>query len=139
MDLLSKLGLLASELLLKQIGEDRPTGYREDRAVVFFNRSASLQADRKYEETISDEGNFFPSPSLFVYTLPNIVTGEIAIRNHYLGETSFYILADKDTSLMQRLLRATLFDQQTTSILGGWLDAEDDEHYEAELAIWERE
>ena len=138
MDLLSKLGLIASELLLQQIGEDRPVSYREDRAVVFFNRSASLHADRKYEATISAPDNFFPSPSLFVYTLPNIVTGEIAIRNHYVGETSFYILADKDTAMMQRLLRATLLDQQTTSILGGWLDAEDDDHYEAELSVWER-
>ena len=66
------------------------------------------------------------------------MTGEIAIRNHYVGETSFYILADKDTAMMQRLLRATLLDQQTTSILGGWLDAEDDDHYEAELSVWER-
>lgn len=138
MDLLSKLGLVASELLLQQLGEDRPTDHRDDRAVVFFNHSASLHADRKYEETICDKGNFFPSPSLFVYTLPNIVTGEIAIRNHYFGETSFFILADKDTAMMHRLLRATLRDQQTTSILGGWLDAEDNDHYEAELALWER-
>lgn len=139
MDLLSKLGIIASELLLRQVGEDRPTACREDRAVIFFNHSASLHADRKYVETICDSDNFFPSPSLFVYTLPNIVTGEIAIRNHYLGETSFFILADKDTVMMHRLLHATLLDQRTTSILGGWLDAEDDDHYEAELSIWERE
>lgn len=138
MDLLAKLGLVASEMLLREIGEDKPADFRDDRAIVCFNRSASLHADRKYLETICDRDNFYPSPSLFVYTLPNIVTGEIAIRHHYLGETSCYILPEKNTTLMQQLLHATFRDPQTRSILGGWIDAEDDDHYEVDLSLWER-
>ena len=72
MDTLCKLGFVASELLLQAEGEQRFVP-REDRAVVFFNRSASLQADTAYQATIQDPENFYPSPSAFVYTLPNIV------------------------------------------------------------------
>ena len=73
MDTLSKLGFVASELLLQAEGAERFVP-REDRAVVFFNRSASLQADTAYQATIQDPENFFPSPAAFVYTLPNITT-----------------------------------------------------------------
>ncbi|MDD5862056.1 MAG: beta-ketoacyl synthase N-terminal-like domain-containing protein [Prevotella sp.] len=139
MDLLSKLGFVASELLLKQIGEERPAEEREDRAVILFNRSGSIHADRRYVATISDADNYYPSPLLFVYTLPNIVTGEIAIRNHYHGETSFYILPGKDEALMDQILRAAFLDGKTTSILTGWLDAEDEQHYEADLKIIKNE
>ena len=97
MDTLCKLGFVASELLLQAEGAPRFEP-REDRAVVFFNRSASLQADTAYQATIQDPENFFPSPAAFVYTLPNIVTGEIAIRNKYYGETSFLVLEEYDES-----------------------------------------
>ena len=90
MDTLSRLGFMAAELLLQAEGAERFVP-REDRAVILANRSASIKNDKDYLETIS-EGNYYPSPALFVYTLPNIVTGEIAIRNKYLGETAFYVL-----------------------------------------------
>ena len=59
MDTLSKLGFVASELLLQAEGAERFVP-REDRAVVFFNRSASLQADTAYQTTIQDPENFSP-------------------------------------------------------------------------------
>lgn len=85
--------------------------------------------------SIVEKDNYFPSPSVFVYTLPNIVTGEIAIRNGYHGETSFYILPHKNELLMQDIIETTFMDEQTTSILTGWLDYEDSEHFEADLYI----
>ena len=99
MDTLSKLGFVASELLLQAEGAERFISC-EDRAVVFFNRSASLQADTAYQATIQDPENFFPSPAAFVYTLPNIVTGEIAIRNHFQTETNFMVLDAPRTDIM---------------------------------------
>lgn len=134
MDGLSKLGFLASELLLTSLGEERFVP-REDRAVMLFNRSGSIEADRHYQSTISDPGNFFPSPSVFVYTLPNIVTGEIAIRNKYLGETSFFVLDRQDGPAMQDLIEAALTDGCTTSLLTGWVDYFDDNHFEANIKI----
>ena len=135
MDSLSRLGFVASELLLQaEEGRERFVTC-DDRAVIFFNRSSSVCADRQYLETIADPENCFPSPSVFVYTLPNIVTGEIAIRNHYHGETSFYILPRRDDRLMQQVLHASCLDPATQSILCGWLDYEDDTHFEADLRI----
>ena len=134
MDPLSRLGFIASELLLQAEGAERFVAC-DDRAVIFFNHSSSVCADRQYIETIVDPDNCFPSPSVFVYTLPNIVTGEIAIRNCYHGETSFYILPRQDDRLMQQILQASCLDSTTQSILCGWLDYEDDAHFVADLRI----
>ena len=136
MDPLSRLGFVASELLL---GEEVPRRKDcEDRAVVFFSRSASLADDAEYQKTIQDPENYFPSPAVFVYTLPNIVTGEIAIRNKYYGETSSYVLDERDDGLMMEVVEEAFQDPCTTSALAGWLECEDAEHFEAELFIIER-
>ena len=134
MDTLSKLGFVASELLLQSEGQPRFEPC-EDRAVVLFNRSSSLQADTAYQETIQDPENFYPSPAAFVYTLPNIVTGEIAIRNKYYGETSFMVLPENNPQIMAQQLQKAFLDPMTTSIIGGWLDCTDENHFEAELYI----
>ena len=137
MDPLSRLGFVASELLLQAEGAARFVAC-DNRAVIFFNHSSSICADRQYLETIVDPDNCFPSPSVFVYTLPNIVTGEIAIRNNYHGETSFYILPRRDECLMQQILRASCLDLTTQSFLCGWIDYTDDLHFEAQLKIVNR-
>ena len=134
MDTLCKLGFVASEVLLQAEGAERFVP-REDRAVILFNRNASLQADTAYQKTIQDPENFYPSPAAFVYTLPNIVTGEIAIRNKYYGETSFFVIEDNDSHLIERQLQNAFQDPQTQSILGGWLDCSDENHFEAELFL----
>lgn len=131
MDGLSRLGFVASEILLNaEKGETE-----EEKAIIFFNHSSSIASDRNYKESIKDKDNYFPSPSIFVYTLPNIVTGEIAIRNHFHGETSFFILPDKDERLMEEILQASCRDAQSKSFLTGWIDYEDERLFEAELKI----
>ena len=134
MDTLCKLGFVASELLLQAEGAPRFEP-REDRAVIFFNRNASLQADTAYQATIQDPENFFPSPAAFVYTLPNIVTGEIAIRNKYFGETLFIVMEEQNEEIMTRELQNAFQDPMTKSILGGWLDCEDESHFEAHIFL----
>lgn len=131
MDGLSRLGFVASEILLN--AEKGETD--KERAIIFFNHSSSIASDRNYKESINDKDNYFPSPSIFVYTLPNIVTGEIAIRNHFHGETSFFILPDKDERMMEEILQASRRDAQSKSFLTGWIDYEDERHFEADLKI----
>lgn len=131
MDGLSRLGFVASEILLN--AEKGETD--KERAIIFFNHSSSIASDRNYKVSINDKNNYFPSPSIFVYTLPNIVTGEIAIRNHFHGETSFFILPDKDERLMEEILQASCRDAQSKSFLTGWIDYEDERHFEADLKI----
>lgn len=143
MDGLSRLGFVASEILLNAEKGDTDVERREEegerlleeRAIIFFNHSSSIASDRNYKESINDKNNYFPSPSIFVYTLPNIVTGEIAIRNHFHGETSFFILPDKDERMMEEILQASCRDDQSKSFLTGWIDYEDERHFEADLKI----
>lgn len=131
MDGLCRLGFVASEILLN--AEKGETD--KERAIIFFNHSSSIASDRNYKESINDKDNYFPSPSIFVYTLPNIVTGEIAIRNHFHGETSFFILPNKDERMMEEILQASCLDDQSKSFLTGWIDYEDERHFEADLKI----
>ena len=143
MDGLSRLGFVASEILLnaekgetdKERREEEGERLLEERAIIFFNHSSSIASDRNYKKSINDKDNYFPSPSIFVYTLPNIVTGEIAIRNHFHGETSFFILPDKDEKMMEEILQASCRDAQSKSFLTGWIDYEDERHFEADLKI----
>lgn len=134
MDGLSKLGFLASEMLL-DMEEDCKSENRDDRAIVFCNNSSSIGADKKFQESISDLDNFYPSPSVFVYTLPNIVAGEVAIRHKYRGETSFFILNNQDENLMNQIFKATCADEKTRSLLGGWLDYKEESDFIADLFI----
>lgn len=134
MDHLCKLGFLGAELLLK----DLTPGEKEEAAVVIFNRSGSLDADRHYQETLATD-NYFPSPALFVYTLANIVTGEIAIRHKIYGETSFYIMDTRDEAGMQRILDSTLGTSAPSFILTGWIEYTDEEDYVADMKIMTKE
>ncbi len=141
MDTLSKAGFVASELLLKKVGEHRLEGeeYTHSRAIVLFGSTASLCADRNYQETIQDRDNYYPSPALFVYTLPNIVTGEIAIRNHWRGETSFYVLEAPDAAQMAFHLACAFDDPETESILAGWVDSRNNDDYQVFMTLIDRE
>ena len=131
MDILTRLAFVAVELLKKSLPLTE-----ELEGVCLFNHSSSIVADRQFLETISDEKDFFPSPSVFIYTLPNITTGEIAIRHHLQGETSFYILPTKDEALMQQILEATLRETKAKSAISGWVDAESDTSFECELSTY---
>lgn len=132
MDNLCRLGYVASEMLLKDSAE-RFTP-REDTAVILFNANSSIDNDRKYLATITPE-EFYPSPSLFVYTLPNIVTGEIAIRNKFMGETSVYILEKPDFNEMRAIVHEALQDPATKQIIWGWVDFKSDTDYRVKLRI----
>jgi 3-oxoacyl-[acyl-carrier-protein] synthase-1 len=130
MDGLCRLGFIAAELLLK----DKTAEERENAAITLFNRNGSLVTDRNYQHTISD-GNYFPSPALFVYTLANIVTGEIAIRHKIYGETSFYILSDYDEAAINETVENAFLTSSPSFILAGWVDYNNDTDYLANLKL----
>ena len=136
MDMLSRLAFVASELL---IGCDEENDdHSNDRAVVLFNHSSSIIADCQYVKSIEID-DFFPSPAAFVYTLPNITTGEIALRNGYHGETSFYILAERNEKLMQRVIKSTFIDRDIKSVIGGWIDCPSEDKFECDIRIYVKE
>ncbi len=123
MDTLCRLGWVAAEILLKKQSVD---------AVILANCSASIKNDTDYLATIS-EGKYYPSPSLFVYTLPNIVTGEIAIRHHIQGETSFYILEKEEQ--LEPIVNSTLAAQPELCVMTGWCECSEANKFYAKLNI----
>lgn len=131
MDSLCKLGFIAAEILLRDYTEDE----KENCAIIIFNESGSLITDRNYENTIVDTDNYFPSPALFVYTLANIVTGEIAIRHKIYGETSFYVTDKYDESHIDSIVRNTFLTSDPSLILYGWVDYKNENDYLASLKI----
>lgn len=134
MDMLSRLAFVATERLLRQTGD--AAAYDDgETAVILFNRTSSVVADRAFAATIAREEAYYPSPALFVHTLPNISTGETALRHAWHGETSFYILPHRDERMMDDILRATLALSPTRRIVTGWVDCEDMDHMECEMRI----
>lgn len=131
MDSLCKLGFMGAELLLEGYSVEE----KENCAVILFNRNGSLITDRNYEDTIATGDNYFPSPALFVYTLANIVTGEIAIRHKIYGETSFYVTDKYDEDYMQSIVRNTLMTSNPSMILYGWVDYNNEDDYLADLRL----
>lgn len=130
MDSLCKLGFIAAELILK----GQTLEQKENASIILFNRNGSLITDRNYQKTIADD-NYFPSPALFVYTLANIVTGEIAIRHKIYGESSFYVLSHQDDEMMQEVVNNAYLTSTPSFILTGWLDYENDNNYLADIKL----
>ena len=125
MDTLCKLGFLLTEMLLKdEVGRFTP---REDRAVLIFSREGSLANDLNYAKSMED----FPSPALFVYTLPNTVAGEIAIRNKFEGETSTYVLEKYDREQIDKIVRQAFQDRITKDAVVAWIDCPNDKEWTA--------
>jgi len=121
MDNLSKLGFLASELIFQN--DDSRFIDRDDLSIICFNRSSSLESDTLYQATIQSNENYFPSPAAFVYTLPNIVIGEIAIRNKLHGDTAFYIGEEFDAKQLFQTVCNAFQDKSTKSVLVAWIES----------------
>jgi len=142
MDMLTRLAFIASELLLQAENPSRTetpieeVEFTPNRSIILFNHSSSIQADTQYQQTIQNKTAFFPSPSIFVYTLPNITTGEIAIRNHYQGETSFYILPAHNQQLERDIILSSLCNSPASSLISGWIDCPKEDSFEATLHLY---
>ena len=124
MDTLSKAGFVASELLLKDFNREQA---KEDMGIIFFNESSSLKADKVYQQTIQEKDNYFPSPAVFVYTLPNIVAGEIAIRNKIHGETAFFLLPRFQFTLIEETVKGVFINSGMKDLLVGWIEVGNNE------------
>src|SRR6185312_5651059 len=117
MDALSKLGILCAEPILANKNSSQFS--KEKTAIVLSNSNSSLQTDIAYSKTMSD----FPSPSLFVYTLPNIVTGEISIKHKITGENAFFIEPAFNADLLHNYTELLL--QESDAVLCGWLNTDE--------------
>lgn len=131
MDALSRLAFLATELLLSRGDVPQDSG----RATILFNRTSSVVADRCHLGSIAKPGEFYPSPSVFLGTLPNIATGEIAIRHGYTGETSLYITDFRYEALMKKVVGSSFSLGGFRSLICGFVDCDRGDSFEADLKI----
>ncbi|GHC42403.1 3-oxoacyl-ACP synthase [Ulvibacter litoralis] len=132
MDNLSKLAFLAADVLLK---EDTSLSEGEKNiAIVLSNRASSLDTDRKHQASISDPKNYYPSPAVFVYTLPNICIGEISIKHKLFSENSFFIFETFSADLLKVYTESLLKTNKAEKVLCGWVDFDADS-YEAFLYL----
>jgi len=122
MDNLSKLAFLAAELLLKNEPEDSNT------ALLFANKASSLDTDIKYQKSIADDENYFPSPAVFVYTLANICLGEISIRHQLKSENSFFIFGAFNAQFMENYANVLLDTGKADKVLCGWTEYLNEEY-----------
>lgn len=128
MDEISKLGFLATEVLLnnKPHSEYEPA----DVGIVLSNSQSTLVTDSEFQTSIEDDTRFFPSPSVFVYTLPNIMIGEISIRHGFRGENAFYIFENFNANFVADYINQLFLSQKLKACIGGWVD-QSYENYEA--------
>jgi hypothetical protein len=100
MDDLSKMTLLSIELLKQKVAFDK---FEDDAvSILFANSKSSAYTDSQFIKSYAETS---PSPSLFVYTLPNITTGELAIYMKWYGESKFFIQNEFTAFPINDLLR----------------------------------
>lgn len=128
MDALCKLGFLAAEMLLA----DQKTSFQDyETALVFCNASSSLNTDVAFQQTLNE----IPSPAVFVYTLPNIVIGEICIRHGFKGEAAFFVQESWNVAFNVQYV-ATLFETTATrQCLTGWVEVAPNGDFSANMML----
>ena len=127
MDNLCKLGYVAAEYLLKNT-HHRP----EEIGIILANASSSLDTDCKHQAIISKEGDKAASPAVFVYTLPNVVLGEICIRHKIQGENTFFVCQQSDVASLEDYARIVMAKGKLRTCIIGWCELLDG-HYQAEF------
>ncbi len=133
MDPLSKLAFLAAEMVLNDISL---TAIENDIALVFANQSSSLDTDLKFQHSIKDKNNYFPSPAVFVYTLPNICIGEISIRHQLKSENIFFVFKENNELFLKQYAQQLIDSKKAKKVLCGWVELFE-EKYLAKLFLVE--
>lgn len=117
MDNLCKTGFLAVEFLLQN--RVWKAGLQsEEVGVIVSNSHSSLDTDIRYEESLATT----PSPSLFVYTLPNVLIGELCIRHQVKGETACFVFDIFDASFQAGYVDTLFETGKIKACISGWAD-----------------
>ncbi len=117
MDNLCKTGFIASDLLLRT--QKLNDNYEPEQiGIVLSSANSSLDTDIKYQASIATA----PSPSLFVYTLPNVLIGEVCIRHSIKGETACFVFDIFDVSFQTDYVNTLFETEKIKSCLSGWAD-----------------
>ncbi len=114
MDNLCKLAFLTSEIVLSG-NED------SDIALVFCNEESSLDTDMDHLRRIQQADDYYPSPAVFVYTLPNISIGEVSIRHQLKSESAFLLADSFQIPYIHSYSEYLLTNKKANKVLCGWM------------------
>lgn len=117
MDPLSRLAILATETLVtgrKLAQEYRP----EDIAIIASCEYSSLDTDIRYQQSVATA----PSPSLFVYTLSNVMVGEVCIRHGIKGENTCFVSEAFDPDFQGGYVNGLLTEGRAEVCISGRAD-----------------
>lgn len=130
MDDLCKLGYVAVAWLLDGIefGE-------EECGMVLSGKYGCLDTDMKHQQIIDKEGDAASSPAVFVYTLPNVVAGEISIRHHIKGENTWFWSDDRTMSDLKHYASLMAGASDLRYCIIGHLDFVNGEYF-AKFELW---
>lgn len=129
MDDLCKLGYVACHYALKDKAYT-PT----EAGIILANRNASLHTDIKHQVIIDQDGDAAASPAIFVYTLPNVVAGEICIRHKIQGENTFFIHKECNLAELKEYARTVMSGSKLKYCIVGWCELLNDT-YKAEFSV----
>lgn len=132
MDEVSKLYFLGVEFLLKNSSWTRDNGAHT--TLVAGTTTGCLTTDNAHIASIYGNGDAKPSPALFVYTLPNIMLGEVCIRHGITGENTCFIIPTNDTSLLDDYARILLSENNNDFCIKGYVNFHP-EKYECRLSL----
>lgn len=121
MDILSKTAVLLTELLLQTNNHLSLSHQLNTTAVVLATTKGCISVDKQFNATIEN----IPSPALFVYTLPNIMLGEICIKHHFKGEQMCFIHTEPQPDFLNTYAIDLLEHRGSTSVITGYVEATD--------------
>lgn len=125
MDLLCKWAWVGAEMLLKT-----SMGYVHEQidktriGVVLMTSHGCMEVDKKYQDSITT----IASPALFVYTLPNIMLGEICIRHGIKGEQACLVNDSFDAEELSFWVNDLILNRGMDACICGWVDATNTNH-----------
>ncbi len=125
MDVLCKWAWLGAECLLNEGEKFLYEGLDKEKiAVVMATSHGCLEVDKKYRQSIQE----IASPALFVYTLSNIMLGEICIRHGFKGEQACLVSEKFDSMELYFWVNDLLENRGMDACLCGWVDALNYQH-----------
>lgn len=117
MDLLSKMSILMMETWLQHSNSELPLDDRT--AIIFANKTSSKRTDLLFEQSRNENA---ASPSLFVYTLPNISIGEVSIKYKWTGESIFLLMPAFDFEAFQEMIVSFSQYPEIKRFICGWIE-----------------
>lgn len=125
MDMLCKWAIIGAELLLKTNEQYRYEGMDKMKiAVVMMTGNGCIDVDKKYLASAKTVA----SPALFVYTLPNIMLGEICIKHGFKGEQLCMMSETPDAEELFFWVNDLLLHKDMDACLCGWIDVTEAGH-----------